>query len=30
MEPIPRLLDIQSVLARKSCFLFGPRQTGKA
>ena len=29
MEPIPRLLDIQSVLARKSCFLFGPRQTGK-
>ncbi len=27
---IPRLLNISEVLERKSCFLFGPRQTGKS
>lgn len=26
---IPRILDIQPILKEKSCFLFGPRQTGK-
>lgn len=26
---IPRVLDIQPILKEKSCFLFGPRQTGK-
>ncbi|MFC1463159.1 ATP-binding protein, partial [Verrucomicrobiota bacterium] len=26
---IPRLLDLTPVLEQKSCFLFGPRQTGK-
>ena len=26
---IPRHLEIRQVLASKSCFLFGPRQTGK-
>lgn len=26
---IPRILDIRSILNEKSCFLFGPRQTGK-
>jgi len=27
---IKRILDIESLLQRKSCFLFGPRQTGKS
>lgn len=27
---IPRMLDLQSILKNKSCFLFGPRQTGKS
>lgn len=27
---IPRLLDLESRLAKRSCFLFGPRQTGKS
>ena len=27
---IPRLLDLQAATATKSCFLFGPRQTGKS
>ena len=27
---IPRLLDVASLLEKKSCFLFGPRQTGKS
>ncbi len=26
---IPRLLNIREILEKKSCFLFGPRQTGK-
>lgn len=26
---IPRLLDLHGLLAKRSCFLFGPRQTGK-
>lgn len=26
---IPRLLDLAGILKNKSCFLFGPRQTGK-
>ena len=26
---VPRILDIQSILKEKSCFLLGPRQTGK-
>jgi len=26
---IPRLLDLRKLLAKKSHFLFGPRQTGK-
>ena len=32
MEPaiIPRRLDLRAVVERKSCFLFGPRQTGKS
>ncbi len=29
MEYIDRLLDLEQVLFNKSCFLFGPRQTGK-
>jgi predicted AAA+ superfamily ATPase len=27
---IPRQLDLLEILAQKSCFLFGPRQTGKS
>lgn len=27
---IPRKLDLKDILAHKSCFLFGPRQTGKS
>ena len=27
---IPRKLDLRPILERKSCFLFGPRQTGKS
>ena len=27
---IPRLLNIKTILDKKSCFLFGPRQTGKS
>ena len=27
---IPRLLDVRALVERKSCFLFGPRQTGKS
>ncbi len=27
---IPRFLDLKGVLDKKSCFLFGPRQTGKS
>jgi len=27
---IPRYLDLPQILAKKSCFLFGPRQTGKS
>ena len=27
---IPRLLDARSILKQRSCFLFGPRQTGKS
>ncbi len=27
---IPRRLDLRAVVERKSCFLFGPRQTGKS
>ena len=32
MKPplIPRRLDLRSVVEQKSCFLFGPRQTGKS
>ena len=32
MKPpmIPRRLDLRAVLEQKSCFLFGPRQTGKS
>ena len=31
MSPIvPRYLDARSILERRSCFLFGPRQTGKS
>ena len=26
---IPRLLDLKGLIAKRSCFLFGPRQTGK-
>ncbi len=26
---IPRVLDLRAILQKKSCFLFGPRQTGK-
>ena len=29
-EYIPRILDIESRLESRSCFLFGPRQTGKS
>ncbi len=29
MEYIHRLLDLGSILKQKSCFLLGPRQTGK-
>ena len=28
-SPIPRLLNVEELLSRKSHFLFGPRQTGK-
>jgi hypothetical protein len=27
---IPRILDLRSQLDQKSCFLIGPRQTGKS
>ena len=27
---VPRLLDLKKELSQKSCFLFGPRQTGKS
>ena len=27
---IPRLLDVRALVERKTCFLFGPRQTGKS
>ena len=27
---IPRRLDLRAIVERKSCFLFGPRQTGKS
>ncbi len=27
---VARLLDLRAVLQHKSCFLFGPRQTGKS
>ena len=27
---IPRFLDVRALVERKSCFLFGPRQTGKS
>jgi len=30
MNPILRKLDLKAVLDKKSCFLFGPRQTGKS
>ena len=32
MEPpvLPRRLDLRAVVEQKSCFLFGPRQTGKS
>ncbi|MBI3541130.1 MAG: ATP-binding protein [Deltaproteobacteria bacterium] len=30
MSYLPRLLDIRRDLSQKSCFLFGPRQTGKS
>ena len=30
MSNYPRILDIDSILKRKSLFLFGPRQTGKS
>ena len=30
MPAIPRILDVRALLERKSCFLFGPRQTGKS
>jgi predicted AAA+ superfamily ATPase len=30
MEYLPRLLDISKNLKARSCFLFGPRQTGKS
>lgn len=30
MDYIPRILDLREKLERKSCFLFGPRQTGKS
>jgi len=30
MDYIPRLLDIRRRLEKRSCFLFGPRQTGKS
>ena len=29
MQYIPRMLDIASLLKKKSIFLFGPRSTGK-
>ena len=28
--PIPRYLNVREILARRSCLLFGPRQTGKS
>jgi predicted AAA+ superfamily ATPase len=30
MEYVSRVLDLPSILQNKSCFLFGPRQTGKS
>ena len=30
MSTIPRFLDVRALVERKSCFLFGPRQTGKS
>ena len=30
MKNYPRILDLPGILARKSCFLFGPRQVGKS
>lgn len=30
MNNYPRILDLDGILKRKSCFLFGPRQTGKS
>lgn len=30
MPTIPRFLDVRALVERKSCFLFGPRQTGKS
>lgn len=30
MSNYPRILDLESILKRKSLFLFGPRQTGKS
>jgi predicted AAA+ superfamily ATPase len=27
---VPRILDVRKITDRKSCFLFGPRQTGKS
>jgi predicted AAA+ superfamily ATPase len=30
MSDYPRILNLQSILSRKSLFLFGPRQTGKS
>lgn len=29
MKRLPRILDLTTLAAKKSCFLFGPRQTGK-
>jgi len=29
MQYIDRIIDLKSILQKKSCFLFGPRQTGK-
>jgi predicted AAA+ superfamily ATPase len=30
MDYIPRQLDLKQATSQKSCFLFGPRQTGKS
>ena len=29
-DPIPRYLNVREILDRRSCLLFGPRQTGKS